>query len=515
VRKLEKIALVYVEAKLVEKFIGEHFIKVSFQKLIEKFLSILAGRDWSEIVLEVIGDILDLKLGVEGEVGDKLVEKIHEKLLNTMEHSEFVLRYQNPPLFDEVPKEFSQQVETFKRVIFIAKIQESFDDGEFDTLQISSKSRAIVDKVLSISRPLLRASKFYQFTVTPYEILLSYRSGDDLLVPHSEGNLKLKQIPIEYLSDSELLERYVRRINRYGFTQRQEFEEIFMTLLVLLNQWNEMQDAEEQFNIKQLCLQTNVELILSCFRFPAIGAAENSFFHFPRCEKIKLDSVGLKKLHHIQETLDSESNVFYRPNLERVGEGSNLVSSTSFDMNQFALNYPWEMIESRVDSLSRNIAYHHEKCGIDFKSALQLIYDLMTQMIDENPVLVLPNLVKIVDVLDNVDQFKWINRKMLSLYESIAEEDTISHQHIAYLLCRSAAVLIPSLGELQQLQVIVNKYLSCNQVYVRNAALHGLLCLFESLCKTNTTMGGMSDEMKMLRNCIVNYTSRNGIVYER
>lgn len=27
-------------------------------------------------------------------------------------------------------------------------------------------------------------------------------------------------------------------------------------------------------------------------------------------------------------------------------------------------------------------------------------------------------------------------------------------------------------------------------------------------------MGGMSDEMKVLRNCIINYTNRNGIIYE-
>lgn len=515
VRKLENIALIYVEARSVEKFIAENLLKFSFHEVIVNFLKILVAKDWTEITVNAIFDILNQNMCIDEEISENLVKRIYEKLQKTFIASEFATRYQHPPLFEELPSEFHEQVETFKRVIFIAKIQESYEDGEFDASPISSKSRVMIEKLLNISRPLLRTAKFYQFTITPYEILLSYRTGDDLLVPQSEGNLKLKQIPIEYLSDSELLERYVRRINRYGFTQRQEFEEVFMTLLVLLNQWNEMQDAEEQFNIKQLCLQTNVELIVSCFRHPTIGAAENSFFHFPRCEKIKLESIGLKKLHHIQETLESELNVLYRPNLERIGDGNNVISCTTFDMNQFALNYSWQMIESREEALSRNVTFYHEKCGIDFKSALQLIYDLMTQMIDENPVMVLPQLVKLVDVLDNVDQFKWINKKMLSLYDAIAGEDTISHQFIAYLLCRSAAILVPSMSELQQLQVIINKYLSCNQISVRNAALHGLLCLFESLCKTNTTMGGMSDEMKMLRNCIINYTSKNGIVFER
>lgn len=530
--KLYNISLIYVEARLVEKFVGENLLKTSFNETLMKFFELTVERlsnstEPCEILVASISDVMmETRLWTEvnntgDATADRLVACIYDNLRNILSNSDFVNRYQHPPLFDELTSEMSKRVEIAKRVVFIAKIQEFYEDGEFAQVAISSRARQVVEKLLEISRNLLRLSKFYQFTITPYEILLSYRSGDDLLVMQTEESFKLKQIPIEYLSDSELLENYIRRINRYGFTQRQEFEEVFMTLLVLLNQWNEMQDAEEQFNIKQLCLQTNTELIVSCFRYPVIGAGENLFFHFPRTEKIKLENIGLKKLHHIQETLDSNLNVFYQPNLERIGADSNAISCGPFDMNQFALNYTWQMIESREEvasagsMLSRNVAFYHEKCGIDFKSGLQLIYDLMTQMIDENPVLVLPQLVKLVDILDNVEQFKWINKKMLSLHESIAAEDAISHQFIIYLLCRSSAVLVPYLGEVQHLIAIVNKYLGCNQIFVRNSCIHGLLSLFESLCKTNTTMGGMSDEMKLLRNCIINYTNRNGIVFER
>lgn len=121
-----------------------------------------------------------------------------------------------------------------------------------------------------------------------------------------------------------------------------------------------------------------------------------------------------------------------------------------------------------------------------------------------------------IDILDvSHDQFRWINKKMLSLYETIASEDTISHQHIVYLLCRTSAVLVPTFNELQHLIVIINKYLGCSQLFVRSACIQGLLSLFEACCKTNTTMGAMSDEMKMLRNCIVTYTNKNGIIFER
>ena len=530
IRKLYNVSLIYAEAKLVEKFVMENLLINSFVKSLMRFLQLIMQRlknnnDSSEIIIDFISNILmecRLWTEVNEDSTNIIISFIYKYLNKALNSTEFVFKYQHPQLFDELPMEMCEKVDLAKQVIFIAKIQESYEDGEFKSLMISSKTRKLVEKLLALSRNLLSFKNYYQFSITPHEILLSYRSGDDLLVKLTEGNFKLKQIPIEYLSDSELLERYIRRINRYGFNQRQEFEEIFMTLLVLVNQWNEMKDTQEQFNVKQLCLQTNVELLVSCFRYPVVrNACEKMFFHYPRCDKIKMESIGLKKLHHIQDTLDSNLNIFYQPNLEQIKYGNNLVSCSTFDMNQFALNYTWHMIESREEVasagsvFSRNIEFYREKLGVDFKSAIQLIYDVITQMIDENPVLVLPQMVKIIEILDDIEQFKWINKKMLSLYESIASEDTISHQFIIYLLCRSSAVLVPSLSEVQQLIVIVNKYLGCNQIFVRNACIQGLLCLFESLCKNNTTMGGMSDEMKVLRNCIVNYTNKNGIVFER
>jgi hypothetical protein len=527
IKKIYNVSLIYVEAKYIEKFIGDNLLKSASLLTLIKFLNLILNifneneNNSSEILFDVLEEILTnhrLWSELDDITYTRLVGFIYKYLEKNFKNSGLFEKYQHPHVFENIQSEFTEIV---KNVIFIAKFQENFDD-ECD-VKISYKVKRIVRKLLNISRILLRSDKFYQFAITPYEILLSYRSSDNLLVMHStESTFKLKQIPIEYLSDSELLEKYIRRINRYGFTQRQQFEEVFMTLLVLLNQWNEMHDAEERFHIKQLCLQMNVDLIASCYRFPNIGLNENSFFHFTRYDKTNMDSVGIKKLHHIQNALDEELNVFYQSNLERIEIGkSNVISTETFDMNQLSLNHNWQMIESREEvaakasMLTKNISFYHERAGIDFKSALQLIYDLITQMIDDNFVIVLPQLAKLIDFLDNSDQFKWINKKMWSLYESIAEEDTISHQYVAYLLCRSAAVLVPTLSEIQQLVVVINKYLGCNQIFVRIAALHGLLCLFECVCKTNTTLGALSDEMKLLKSCIINYTNKNGIAGER
>jgi huntingtin len=445
---------------------------------------------------------------------DNIIIWISNTLKDLFKLSDFVEKYQNPPIFDDV---INENLNSIKQAIFIAKFTEFYEDGDLKFILLTSKQNKIVELSFKLSKLILRENKYYQFVITPYEVMCSYRFGDNML---DVDTLKLKQIPIEYLSDCDLLERYIHRINRYGFTQRKEFEEIFMTLLVLLNQWNDMQDVDEQFCVKQLCFQMNIDLILSCFRHQNYDSNYCNFSHLPRSERwAKMDMIGVKKLHHIQEILSSKLNVFYQSNLERIDieAGSNAVSTKSFGMNQFSLSYTWHLTNevTKKDHVIRNMTYvHTEKLEVDFKSALQLVYDLMTQIIDENPVLVLPQLAKLVDVLDNMEQFKWINKKMLSLYEFICTEDTISHQYIVYLLCRSSAVLVPTLSDLQQIVPMLNKYLGCNHMFVRNATLEGLLCLFESLVKANTLIGGSSDELKLLRTTIANYVNKNGIVYE-
>lgn len=518
--ELQKVTLIYVDIKLTEKFIADHFLRnhndplKAFIKRMTKKLSEIKSMSKIELILKCT--YLSFLTASTEIVDNELIVWIFEILQKWFKHSDFVVRYQNPQIFDEQSP--SESVEMAKRIIFIAKIQEAYEDGELKLIPLSAQQRSIINIAFEVTRFLLRQNKFYQYSMTPYEIIFNYRHGDNML---DSQCFTLKQIPIEYLSDSDLLERYIRRINRYGFTQRKEFEEIFMTLLVLINQCNEMQEAEEQFCVKQLCLQMNVDLILSCFRHQNFENKDQcNVAHLSRCEKwAKMEMIGVKKLHHIQEILNPNLNVFYQPNLERIDllNNSNAIATKSFSLNQYSLSYTWHLTNeaSKQDHIIKNMTFAHaEKLEIDYKSALQLIYDLMTQMIDENPTLVLPQLGKLVDILDNNDQFKWINKKMQVLYESTCSEDTISHQYIVYLLCRSAAVLVPSLSDLQQIVPIINKYLGCNHMFVRNATLHGLLCLCESLIKTNTAIGTISDELKLLRTTIMNYTNKHGIVFE-
>lgn len=88
-------------------------------------------------------------------------------------------------------------------------------------------------------------------------------------------------------------------------------------------------------------------------------------------------------------------------------------------------------------------------------------------------------------------------------------------QSIIYCLCRSYAVLVPSLSDLTHLCTIIQSYLKSTHLFVRNATLRGLLCLLESCVKTNTTIGGLSDELLLIRNIVINYITKYGIIEER
>jgi hypothetical protein len=45
--------------------------------------------------------------------------------------------------------------------------------------------------------------------------------------------------------------------------------------------------------------------------------------------------------------------------------------------------------------------------------------------------------------------------------------------------------------------------------------MKGVLSLLECLYLTNTTIGGLNEELAQLRNVIIGYVSKNGVVDER
>uniref|UniRef100_A0A1I8MSE8 Huntingtin-like n=1 Tax=Musca domestica TaxID=7370 RepID=A0A1I8MSE8_MUSDO len=368
------------------------------------------------------------------------------------------------------------------------------------------------------------------------------------------SNSMLPIIPIESLSDVDILKSFVRRLSIFGFTTRQQFEEYFMTFLLLINKvYDEnMVDQQEQFQIRSICLEAIMELLITYKSFPIVGNKLSLYHHTTRWNRINCDTISLKKLHEIQLII-SPLNVFYHGNLERNLKTDTVIGTHYFGANQFDLNFIWQQMEvssaSRQSSIDdsdsvneeilaaknsstspeivakhlsgvaantayRNYQYFTRQSGVDYKSSSQLIFDVLMQMIEQNHILILPNLVKFTEICENREQIKQIWEKADYLKSHIPMDDTISHQYLIYLLCKTKGMLIPSHLEMLSLESLIKNYLKSSHLFVRCAALNGLLSLLESYSKTNTTIGRLSDELIRLKDIILSYIDKHGLIEE-
>uniref|UniRef100_A0A182M0T8 Huntingtin n=1 Tax=Anopheles culicifacies TaxID=139723 RepID=A0A182M0T8_9DIPT len=544
-KKLEHLCLFYIEGKFVDRFIKEHLLKSNFFETLLTFGHVcarlleqesLANVTRIELYLKCIGTILQQRylwyeLNQNDRYGDDVeyyIKVIYKLIERSLLDDQLLGRRQVPLVLQSFMAGRSDAMEVYLKVMVVAEFV-SNSDSMPKHLNMGSNMFALVE---SIAIPLLKLDRFYPYALTPYELFECYDSLEAL----ENGHPKLPTVPIEHLYDVELLEMFLKRVNVFGFSSRQQFEELFMSLMVLLNRTEDpiFVSLLEQREIKNMCLQALMSLLLSCYRYPWIGFKEGKFHHTTRNPNIKCDTIGLKKLHNVQLSIPL-SNVFYQPNLERhlliaamddqYSLDDSIVGTLRFDQNQLSLEYFWEIIERTNDQsgcnappveslVVRNKRYFVEKINIDTTSSLQLIYDVLKQLIEEDPALVLPHLLSFCEIIENRDQIFCLNQLLLKLQERVPMEDTVSQQHIIYLLCRMAALLIPTMSDLTHLCTIIPTYLKSTQLYIRNATLQGLICLLECLIKTNTSIGAMNDELHLLRNVIVNYIVKHGIIEE-
>ncbi|KAH8383215.1 hypothetical protein KR009_007393 [Drosophila setifemur] len=578
IRNVEQTALIYIDGRVIEKFLSEHLLR---EEHLPQFLSYLrwltgaaklilakpsqqgSGENALGVLLATV-DALLMQPRIWRELNASLDPGLRCQLLDLLDGVARCI-LQDTIFYQRHRLDRSRSKGPAPQAIFLAKLIEtqidieSTDRGRVSAddkdarLQFAGQELARVQVplslVTSIGISLLRTHQFYAYAVTPHELIqLPEREGEQQQQQQQEkqqADGKLPTIPVDSLSDVDILRQFVKRLAIFGFTTRQQFEEYFMTCLLLINKLYDehMVDQQEQFQIKQVCLQAILELLMTYKTFPIVGQSGGQFHHTTRWQRITCDSISLKKLHKVQLLVDA-CNVFYQPNLERQLAHDNVIGTRTFAANQYDLNFSWAQMEAHAgvasptpsagedappaasdikqsgdadvpDMAMRNYRHFTQLSGIDFRSSTQLVFDVLQQMIELNHILVLPNLVKFCEICESRDHVKWIKERCLKLQEQVAMDDTISHQHIIYLLCRSQALLIPSLGELQALcSLIGNVYLKSTHGFIRIATLQGLLCLLECCSKTNTTMGRLSEELALLRALIVGYVNRHGIIDE-
>ncbi|XP_055525151.1 huntingtin [Wyeomyia smithii] len=531
--RLDHLGLLYVDARFIDRFVKDYLLKSNFFETLLIFARIVAKLIQSKIKVTGLKDSTNLELHLtcldlilkqkylwmELNQNDKFredqelyVRVIFDVLKVHLRDRLYLDRYQPPEVFTRHFPERYDELEVYLQVILIAQLILEAPKS----LQHSQLLRPL--ESLSIS--VLKIDRFFPMAMTPGEVFNCYSIDVDV------EPLRLPSVPIDYLYEVDTLEEYLKRVNIFGYSSRQQFEELFMSLLVLINKEGDPDviNYQEQHQIKRMCLRSIADLLLSCYRYPRIGFSDGKFYHVPRNTVLKCDSVSLKKLHSIQ-LLIPLNNVFYQPNLERsllvsaednlCCFGDNSIGTRSFGMNQFGIQYAWHNMEGIVNEslVAKNIHYFIEKANLDVMSSVQLMYDIFGQLL-EDFALILPHLVPFCEICENRDQIRQLYDLVLGLQERVAMEDSLSQQYIIYLLCKMAALLVPTMAELSHLCSIIPTYLKSTQLYTRNATLSGLLALLECLVASNTTMGGLSEELQLVRNITVNYIVKHGIIDE-
>uniref|UniRef100_A0A6B2E671 Huntingtin n=1 Tax=Phlebotomus kandelakii TaxID=1109342 RepID=A0A6B2E671_9DIPT len=544
VSETERTCLVHIDGRQVEKYIGEHLLRPPLSVLLLTFatrsvLDTLRRQRETRGLLTPNGDLSwvekclhYMKVALhQDQIWQELdsidkhyeelratVELIRECLMDILSDTHFVRHHQEPDVFASVdvnePEHGVRQM--YMNAIFVARfIEEEKDIVNCCMIADQGKVVSILRVMSQIATAILRVGVLYPIAMTPFILL---HDMGPLTVEYPPKRCPIPSIPIEQLNDSELLPKFISRLNLIGFSTRQQFEEIFMSLLVLLNSDAnpEIIDVQEEYFVKSMCLDDISEFVVTCKMFPRIGSRQGEFHHSPRLDVVKVDGIGVKKLHKILSLIPGP-NVFYQSNLERDLSCDRVIGTHSFAPNQFSMNFIWQIVEENVEEMDttlKSVIYFVDQCGIDFRSTVQLIYDVFAQLIDQQCTHVLANIAKLSDVCENRDQCKWIRNTMQQLQERIPLENTVAHQYIIYLLCKSHAILVPSLSDLAHLCSIIPTYLKSTHVFVRNATLNGLLCLLESAINTNTSIGALSEEIILLRNIAINYINKNGVTDE-
>ncbi|XP_055624615.1 huntingtin [Toxorhynchites rutilus septentrionalis] len=541
--RMEHICLMYVEARFLDRFVKDHILKSNFFETLLLFARKCAQLLMAKIQSDGLRDTTSLELYLrsidltlrqkylwtELNQNDKFRDDqtfylcvVVDILKLHLRGTTFLRRYRPPEVFAEHIKTKYDQAEPFLQAIFIAEYVSETRNWAEENDRLQPQQQSLLKALESVAIAVLKTDRFYAFALTPAEVFNCYNFDVDVEL------LKLPSVPIDYLYELDTLEVFLRRVNIFGYSSKQQFEEIFMSLLVLINKEGDpdMINYQEQYEIKSMCLRAMTDLLLSCYKYPRIGFSDSKFHHVPRNPSIKFDSVGLKKLHHIQLQIPT-NGIFYQPNLERTLQAPTTGDSMScgadsaigtaiFAVNQYSVRYSWQALEGMPsESLTaKNLNYFIEKTNLDVMSSVQLFYDVLAQLLEENFALALPHLVRFCEICGNRDQIRQLYTRLVELQERVAMEDTLSQQHIIYLLCKMAALLVPSIAELTHLCAMIPTYLKSTQLYIRNATLHGLMCLLECLVASNTTIGGLSEELQLLRNVIVNYIVKHGIIDE-
>lgn len=397
------------------------------------------------------------------------------------------------------------------------------------------------DRVKSIIISLSRLPLVNSFVLNP---AVAWERGWDVELIGS-FNTQVPPLPIEYLQEIDILEEFVFRMTLLGWTSRQQFEEMWMSLLSVLNanvldvsnDTNLISDeVNSMVHAASLAVQAITALLLQTLLEPVPGNPHISkWIHVPRDNDIHIASNNQFKL--INKKLRNKYQSYCKLNsveapLIHIFKNSNLERTTNnnYGFSQVSVEYLWiasKIAEATDENNTASLVHNRRqnylvKSGLDLHSCLQFLLDLYTQWIkpqDNTPLRLLREVVRSVfalsDIFTEKSQFTWMLEEFLNLSKFHPTEDEILHQYIILGTCKAVAILTPDLETYEHVKKMLAISLKSGFLPARIASLHGVLYLLQSSVIGNTIIGGQSEDAQLILPVAVEYIQTHIIAGNR
>ncbi|KAL8615828.1 hypothetical protein ACOMHN_048536 [Nucella lapillus] len=385
--------------------------------------------------------------------------------------------------------------------------------------------------------------------------------------PSGTHRTQLPPLPVEFLQEKDVLKEFVTRINTLGWTNRQQFEESWMSLLGVLNPASPTghplspEEEIEQSQGMVISVRAITALLLQAMYVPHAGNCANSQFEIrprdkplaflaTRCGK-KLSMIrGLieqevrnlcalkpdRLTHHPYSSprrrMDSIHYDLFEDNLERE------FGTEDYNLGQISLESIWAVVGSldhpltesdTTDSLdspqpddvgrhamSRASSEGRERSvslsGLDIHSCLQFLLELYGAWLhvdnSPKPPLMLVNavvksMVCLSDLFMEREQFEFMLDTLLDVVRVHPNEDELVNQYLTIGLAKATAVVGVEASTAEKVTKIVELGLRSNHLPTKVSTLHAVLYLLE---------GGLSDVTRSLMPSITDFLLRHLVV---
>ncbi|XP_058802645.1 huntingtin isoform X2 [Phymastichus coffea] len=339
-----------------------------------------------------------------------------------------------------------------------------------------------------------------------------------------------------YIPELDVLEEFIYRVSLLGWSSRQQFEEIWMVLLGVLNvsQMQGETDSDVANNLSHtasLAVQAITQLLMQTLILPCPGNPNNgTSIHHPRDPQLSLAKKSTKRLLYVQNLLlwkyeNSEiaTTDSGMPQLEHIFQRGNLeprtVDSHHHCYEQLSISYLWSQCSLHEDKLSSSTLALKKRrdealaaSSLDVNSCVRFLLELYASWLSPGNKLSLRLLYEIVRSLLLVSelfversQFQWMLESCMELWKNHQVEDEILRRHLIVSICKTSAVLTPLDAEtMDKVKRLIDGSLKCGSLSMRIATLHGILYLLQSAVLANC-----EETMSAVHPLVIEYIQRH------